>query len=333
MEPKQRYIELCKIEPSIPLFSRPWWLDVTCGENCWDVTLVEKNNEIVAAMPYYITRRLGGTVICMPMLTHTMGVWMKYPDKQKYTTMLSFEMEVMDELIDKLPTFSYFYQHFDHTITNWLPFYWRGFEQTTRYTYICENIKNPGLLWDELKSKVRTEIKKAEKSGLTVSEESNIDVLWQLVFKTFERQGVKPKFTREYLKGIYESSRANNAGKILVAYDGNRTPYVGLFYVWDEHTAYFIISGADPELRNTGATTLLYWQGMLDAAKTTERVNFCGSMMKSIELLLRGLGTKQTPYFAITSDRRNSLFREAINIWHLLELVLRPKKQIRPSRD
>jgi len=313
MSAKEEYRQLCSTEESIPLFSREWWLDTVCGEDNWDVALVKKNKEIVATLPYYIVHKFGGSVIKMPSLTPTMGVWIKYPKNQKYTRQLSFQMEVMTELIDKLPKFSFFYQHFDYTITNWLPFYWKAFSQTTRYTYICENIKDSDAHWDELKSKIRTEIKKAKKSGLNVVEESNFDILWELVNKTWKRQNKEPGFERDYLESIYNASSGRNAGKILVVSDQDKIPYAALLYVWTKDTAYFITSGADPEMRNTGATTLLYWEGMLDAAKTSERVNFCGSMVRNIELLLRGLGTKQKPYFVITKDERPAWLKAAMS--------------------
>lgn len=41
----------------------------------------------------------------------------------------------MNYFIDNLPKFDYFNMNFHYSITNWLPFYWRGFKQTTRYTY------------------------------------------------------------------------------------------------------------------------------------------------------------------------------------------------------
>jgi hypothetical protein len=308
---KQEYCQLCASESSIPIFSRNWWLDAACGENDWDVALVKKNGITVAALPYYMIRKLGGNAIMMPTLTQTMGVWIKYPQKQKYTRRLSFEMEVMTELIDMLPQFSFFYQHFDYKITNWLPFYWRGFNQTTRYTYVCENIKDTNILWGDLKSKVRTEIKKARKGGLSVIEETDFNVLWGLVTKTWQRQKRTSGFTRSELKSLYDASYNRNAGKIMAVYDQDKTPCAALVYVWTQEMAYFLTSGADPELRNQGATTLLYWESMLDAAKVSDCVNFCGSMKSAIELLLRGLGTKQKPYFAISKDQRPPLLLAA----------------------
>ena len=70
MSEKDRYIALCNTEESIPLFGRPWWLDVVCGASKWDVLLVEDGNNILAAMPLY---KPLSNVISMPCYTQTMG--------------------------------------------------------------------------------------------------------------------------------------------------------------------------------------------------------------------------------------------------------------------
>ena len=164
---------------------------------------------------------------------------------------------------------------------------------------------------------------KAQKAGLAAAEETDFDVLWSLVCKTWDRQSKRPGFDRRLLQSIYEASRSRNAGKIVIVYDRHKKPYAGLLYVWAHDTAYFITSGADPEQRNRGATPLLYWEAMLDAAQVAERVNYCGSMNPAIELLLRGLGTVQTPYLMISKDQRPPLLKAAMSARNTLRELLR----------
>jgi len=72
---KQIYRDFCKTEPTIPIFSKDWWLDAVCGKDNWDVAVVEKGGQIIASMPYYIVKRRGMRTIAMPKLTQTMGQW------------------------------------------------------------------------------------------------------------------------------------------------------------------------------------------------------------------------------------------------------------------
>ena len=46
MTNKEAYILFCKKESEIPLFSKPWYLDVVCGEEGWDILIIKKGNEV-----------------------------------------------------------------------------------------------------------------------------------------------------------------------------------------------------------------------------------------------------------------------------------------------
>ena len=97
----------------------------------------------------------------MPPLTQTMGPYIKYPEGQKYARKLAYEKEMMTNLIDQLPKVDYFCQNFHSSITNWLPFYWKGFEQSTRYSYVISEFNEEiELVFQE---NIRREIKKAKK--------------------------------------------------------------------------------------------------------------------------------------------------------------------------
>ena len=57
MSNKDKYIQYCLIEKKVPIFSQPWWLDIVTEGGDWNVCLVEKGGEIVASMPYIVTRK------------------------------------------------------------------------------------------------------------------------------------------------------------------------------------------------------------------------------------------------------------------------------------
>lgn len=59
MTPKDKYRQLCKEDKTIPIYSKDWWMDVVCGEDNWDVLIVEKGDEIAASMPIYIKKKYG----------------------------------------------------------------------------------------------------------------------------------------------------------------------------------------------------------------------------------------------------------------------------------
>ena len=65
------------------------------------------------------------------------GVYYNYPPEQKYCTKLAYEKDVINELLEQIGTIDYFFQKFTPRFTNWLPYYWNNFKQTTAYTYSC----------------------------------------------------------------------------------------------------------------------------------------------------------------------------------------------------
>ncbi|GCD09728.1 GNAT family N-acetyltransferase [Clostridium tagluense] len=298
---KEKYIELCKTEKSIPIFSKDWWMDAVCGEINWDVLLVERNNEIVASMPYYMKKKLGFKYITQPTLTKTNGVWIKYPEKQKQRSKLSYEKELMTEIIEQLKTLKidYYSQNFNYSITNWLPFYWKGFKQTTRYTYVIENVIDLESVFGEFSKVVRKNIKKAEQSA-KIYVSNDVEKFYSINKKTFERQGLKIPYTLELLKRIDEACDKNNARTIYFAEDEDGNLHCGSYIVYDDMGVYQLMSGTNPEFKKSEFKSLLIWEGLKYAHQTNRIFDFEGSMMEGVEEYFRKFGTIQKPFFSIS---------------------------------
>ena len=317
---KEKYREFCKVEPSIPIFSKDWWLDAGCGKDNWDVVVVEKGGQIIASMPYYMVKRRGMHIVTMPKLTQTMGPWLKYPANQKYTNRLSFEKNVMDAIINGLPKFDSFSQNFHHSIMNWLPFYWHGFKQTTRYTYIIENLKDIEEVESRFKGNMRNKIRKAQKLVGIVTDKS-VEEFYEINKLTFDRQNISIPYSLEFLKRQDNTLKEHNARKIFFAVDNNGQVHSALYLIWDSMSSYVHMVGEDANLRQSGAGIFL----ILEALKfTSQELNldcfdFEGSMIKSVEEVRRSCGGIQKPYFQITKVnsrllKLKSLIKQVIRI-------------------
>lgn len=307
MLPKQKYREFCKEEKNIPIFSRDWWLDAVCGEEDWDAVVVEKDEKVIAVMPYYKVKRAVFDCIVMPKLTQTMGPYIKYPINQKYEDRMSYEKRVMDTIIERLPDFISFSQNFHYSVTNWLPFYWRGFQQTTRYTYVIESLSNLEMTWRDLKENIRQDIRKAAKK-VSVFYDDGVEKFYEINLMTFKRQNIKIPYSMEFLKIIDAACEARKCRRIYFAKDNDGRIHAAIYIVWDENSAYCLAGGGDPSLRHSGATSLLLWEAIKYAYRVTKRFDFEGSMIKSIETFFSAFGARQTPYFAVTKIN-NSIAR------------------------
>jgi len=156
---KDVYRELCETEPSIPIFSQAWWLDAVEGDN-WDVLLAKKGGQVIGALPYVIQKKFGFTLLTQPGLTQTLGPWIK-PTQKSYPKKLAYEKDVLGELADQLPKCDHYGRNWHCDQQNWLPFYWRGYEQTTKYTYRLSLVPGEGQLWKALQQNIRGDIRKA----------------------------------------------------------------------------------------------------------------------------------------------------------------------------
>ena len=300
----------------MPIFSRDWWLDSVCGENNWDVGLFEKGGEIWASLPYQKTKKAIFEIITMPILTQTMGIYIKYPPKQKYYKKLSWEKEVMENLILNLPKIDSFSQNFHHVITNWLPFYWAGFEQSTRFTYIIENISIEDLE-KNFATDIRRRRRKANELGIEIIESEDIKTFYKLNTMTFIRKNINISYSFEFVKNLFEKCKQNGAVKMYFAKYQDKIIAVN-FLVYDDKTVYYLMGGIHPDFKDLGAMDAIQFKSIKFALESGRAFDFEGSMVESIEKYFRSFGAVQKPYFTISKTNSKllkirKLIKEIIN--------------------
>jgi len=313
---KDTYRLLCKTEKSIPLFSRDWWLDIVCGETNWEVLIIEQKGRVLAALPFYI---LHTGIISMPPYTQTMGPWFA-PESEdtKYTTVLSKRQNLCKEFVVELRKYSYFLQNFNYQITDWLPFYWNGYKQTTRYTYILPEISNQDTLWENMSQHIRRNITKAkDKSKIIVKKGISTEEFISVFKQTFKRQGETPQDLK-IIESLISSSREREQGDLWGGYDESGRLHAVVFMVWQQSSAYYLAGGGDPEVRDSGAHSYVMWECIRYASERSECFDFEGSMLPGVERFFRDFGAVQTPYFTITKGNLSLLHRGWLKLKKIL---------------
>ena len=308
---KEKYLEFSNSENSIPIFSQVWWLDATVIDAKWNVAIVENKGVILATMPYVIKKSYGFTILSMPSLTQNLGPWLK-TSEVKYNKILSQQKKLMNALIVQLPKYDYFVQNWHYFQTNWLPFYWHGFEASTFYTYVIEDLSDIDFIWASLKENIRYDIRKAQnKIGISVRSDLSVDDFISLNRLTFCRQKKLMPYPISFIKTLIEKARQRNQCKWFIGQDKSKKNHAGVLIVWDDQSAYYLMGGGDPELRNSGATSLCMWEAIKFASTVTKKFDFEGSMIEPIETFFRGFGAIQKPYLRLThkpSKIFNTLF-------------------------
>ncbi len=277
------------------LFLKSWWLQAACGQA--RVLGYFEAGRLIAGIPLHYERRLGLRLCCMPKLTQTLGVVIA-PLPGKRVAVESRETEILDAFAARLAREPVFVQAFHPASRNWLPFYWRGFTQTTYYSYILDDLTSLNRLWDELAPVRRTNIRKARGLGLKVRE-CGPEEVYAASQQTFGRQGRGSPYRLEYLERLYRAARAHNGGVCLCVEDREGKVHAASFFVWDSTHGYYLTGGHDPALSSSGGGVLLMWSLIEFASAHTAVFDFEGSMHRPIEASFRSFGAARVGYHLI----------------------------------
>ncbi|MCI8280178.1 MAG: GNAT family N-acetyltransferase [Lachnospiraceae bacterium] len=307
---KEKYEIFCQ-KTYVPIYSKPWWLDAVCGKDNWDVWLYEKEEEIFAAMPYYMERRGEYRYITKALLTQNNGIIFNYPEGAKNIARQKFEEKVIDaacEFIEgiKLDVYE---QQYHYGFDNWLPFYWNKYEAITRYTYVLEDLKDLEAVWLNISSKYRRGIKKGMKNGV-FHRGLDYKIFYQEHEKVFLKQGLECPFSFKQWERIYTACREHGAGEILYANDKEGNIASVLFLIWDEQSVYHLLGGNIPEFQRLETYDALVWEGIKFASQKGLKYDFEGSMIKRISKSFREFGGNPMPYFRIRKVFHPEIMRE-----------------------
>ncbi|MGE3643988.1 MAG: GNAT family N-acetyltransferase [Beijerinckiaceae bacterium] len=305
------YRAFSRQEHSLPLFMRDWWLDATCGPKGWGAATVEKGGEVQAALPFAVKRRGPFTVLSQPTLTPFLGPWIRETGA-KSANELARQKDLMEALIVALPRHDHYQQNWNPSVTNWLPFYWHGFQQSTGYTYRLHDCTDSKAIWDGMAENIRREIRKAQnRVGIIIDPMASLDEFLMLNAQTFRRQSRTASYSAGYVKTIFSACAQRSCSQIIVARDPSGTAHAGAFLVWSDSTVYYLLGGGDPALRNSGAGSLCLWHAIKLAGEMGKIFDFEGSMIEPIERFFRAFGGRQTPYMRVTKSP-NRLLRAGL---------------------
>lgn len=296
MTNKEAYSIFCKKEKEIPLFSQSWYLDAVCGKDGWDILMITKGNEIAATMPILKKKQWGFSLSRMPLITPYLG-----PYFTKKFRSIKQQEKLMRVLIEQLPTLDFFDQNFHHSMTNWLPFYWEGFEATVRYSFLIDLEKELDEIFQKISSNYRNnKIAKAEQSIKIVSDRS-LEAFYEIQKKTFEKQQMRVPYSFDFIKALDAALEIEKARKVFFAIDEEEQIHSVAYLTWDEDTAYFQMTGSDPNFKKSGASIFIVWQAIKYAKEVLgkKQFDFAGSVIEGIAKVRQEFGAEQVPYLNV----------------------------------
>lgn len=303
---RSRYTVFCENAADLPVFFQPWYLDAVCNDS-WEVVMIEKNNQILAVLPYFLKSKWQQQYVAMPPLCKMLGPYIL----QEFRNTKN-EIEFYKKLITALPpNLKGFEQDCNYTFQNWLPFFWVGFRQTTRYSYQL-NINDLAVTYQnfypDFKNQKIPKAATATQIQIIQAHENSGDLLavfFDIHHKSFVRQNLPEPFSFSFLKNLDAALSKNQARAIFFAKDrSNNTIHSVAYLIWDKTTAWYLLAGDDPELRQSGAGILVAWEAMRFTRNqlNINQFDFAGSMIPSVERVRRQFGATPKPYFRIAKE-------------------------------
>ena len=296
---KARYHTLCEEQGSrIPLFQQHWWMEAVCMGKEWDVLLAERQGRIEGALPYLIGKKYGLRYILQPQLTQFSGPWIDPslpPSRQR---------DVMTQLVQQLNSLHvhYYQQCFSPTVSDHLPFHWAGYQQTTRYTYRFPSIADPAALQAAASRARRQNMSDVATAISGIDENFPTEQFQKLHRSYFEQRKGHDLLPPELITRVCNEALRRQQGLLWALRDKHGHAVNASFVVYDDHTAYALMSAITPDApRNS--QTYLFWRIIEHLSSRTKAFDFEGSMEQGNEYFYRSFGAVQMPYHCVWHSR------------------------------
>lgn len=278
-------------------------MDIVCGIYQWDVAISFNNDgKIQGVLPYFIGKKWIISTSIQALLTPYLGPYLVYPhNMDKNVSIYGYQMKVVQELINQLPSVHLSKMRLMPEYGNWMPFYFNNYNQTSRYTYRIFP-DSESILKNNLKSNVRNDLAKGYKT-FTIKRDIDVDTLYQLNTKTFKRKNQNPPFGKDHLQKLVDVLREHKQVSMYSAYVESY-PAASIMIVNDQQCAYCLLIGLDKSIGKGGAVQLLLWEAIKDANKKGLIFDFEGSMIPEVEPVFRSFGGTLTPYHVVSKSNK-----------------------------
>jgi hypothetical protein len=311
---KEYYLHFCKHNPQISLFLQPQWLQTVRKDDAdWQVCLSQDTQgNINGVLICYETklRKMIPAIILAELTPHS-GIWIRPQQTHpvnglKLQQRYHYEKQILENLLDQLDQrtdIAIHVQHLAPNVRDWQPFHWRGYKQTTHYTYILPDISDLSKVYGNLKGSIRTDIKKANNT-VKIKDIDDTNILYDLLTHCLKVQKRKHLYSRATLHKVYTTFAPSQTCDLLAAIDAEGKAHAAVLVVYDGNTAHYLAGGSDPDLRKSSAMNALIWAAIERAhARGIQQFDFQGSMIESVEKVFRAFGGVQTPFFRITKTK------------------------------
>ena len=282
----------------MPIQFAPDWMDAVCVKGSWDVvSAYDDESNLQGVLLFHIRKYRGFKFILMPICTFYNGIYFNHAHITSSHDRIKFEHAVSEKLIAALPKHDLYFQQFSPRYNDWLPYYWKGYKQSTRYTYIVDRTIGESGMWSLLKKNVQRNIRRSEKT--TVIEDVTFEEFWESMNHSFSSRSDKSvPYNKAVLGRLVKTAQEKGFGEMKVCRSKETNEVLcGTFVTYDKSYTYYVCSFYNSNVKNRGASCYLLWYHLLNAP--TPFFDFEGSILKEVEYFNRNFGGTLTPHYKI----------------------------------
>ncbi len=286
---KPRYCEWAPSQPQLPIYMQPWWMDAVCAGKEWDAMLwVDENEDIVAAMPFLIRRRLGIRYILMPQQTQIGGIYL--PDGNELTG------EDIRSALDSL-RLAYYQQHYP--IDSPLPalLQQQGFKIKPKVTYRIEDLTDLNAVISRFSKNKRRQLEKA--LALHVVTDLTAEQFYTFHTNCLRAQRKSISYSREFFLVLAQKSRKRGQSQIIAIADADNHLCAAAFAVWDKHSLNYLIPCYHPTYKDSGAGALLVLEAIKLARDKGVLFDFEGSSIRGVAQHYKQFGSTPSTFYNV----------------------------------
>lgn len=174
----------------------------------------------------------------------------------------------------------------------------QGFQSLERLTYRLLLDESEDALWNNLDSKCRNMIRKAEKHGVVIMDGTinDIDDYYEMLCQSFAKHNTKPSVSKVFIKNAYECLIADGMIKFLFASINGKKISGAIFLLYNKHV-YFWSGAALSEYNKYAPNNLLQWNLIKWACNNNFVIyDMAGKGIKSIDHFKESFGAQALPY-------------------------------------
>jgi len=285
--------------PQGSIFCYSWWLKTVTNDDFKICCIFGDDGKINCGMvlPFFSKK-----IIRRPPCTYYQGFLFYNPERennirlQKY---LTAQKEYTNTILDYLDKYhKYFKVDFHYRYNYWSPLLWRGFKQSTSYTYIIDYTNYiPEEEFKRFSKGHKWIINKVEKKSDLKVEPGTIDEFLIAQKKMAQIKGIN--INEAFFRRLHKEIQDHDAGIIFKITDSQHRIHAIEYYLYDKKEAYYWSGASDHELRDSGGHTELTWYGIKYFSTRVKTFNFCGSMIEAVEKNFRNFSAIPVPYYYI----------------------------------